>query len=132
MQDQEELFEKIYSAYEEDNLIFFIGAGVSKTVRGSSAKLWNDLTYEKKRLLGTSESDPLVLAQLLYLKSPEEYVRITKSAIDNRKISEVHRLIAKLHPKTIITINWDCLLEKALEFSFSKKYEHILYITGDN
>ena len=49
-----------------------------------------------KRLLGTSESDPLVLAQLLYLKSPEEYVRMTKGAIDNRKISEVHRLIAKL------------------------------------
>lgn len=126
------MFRKICNAYEEDNLIFFIGAGVSKTVRGSSAKLWNDLTYEKKRLLGTSESDPLVLAQLLYLKSPEEYVRITKSAIDNRKISEVHRLIAKLHPKNIITTNWDCLLEKALEFSFSKKYEHILYITGDN
>lgn len=118
MQDQEELFEKIYSAYEEDNLTFFIGAGVSKTVRGTRARLWNDLADDMNKILGTNISDPLVLAQMLYLKEPEKYKMITKSAIDNQEISDVHRLIAKLRPKTIITTNWDCLLEKALEYSF--------------
>lgn len=119
--EQDILIERIIKAYNEDNLTFFIGAGISKTVKNSKAKFWKDLVKEMHDILGEEgkdENDPLVLAQFVYMQNQDEYKRIIEEAIDNRKISEVHELIAKLQPKTIITTNWDCLIEKALEYSF--------------
>lgn len=118
MTEQDILFKRIIKAYEEDNLTLFVGAGVSKTVKDNKAKLWKDLVKEMQEILGEQENDPLILAQILYKCFPEKYESLIKSAIDNRNISEVHKCIAELKPRIIITTNWDCLLENALETSF--------------
>lgn len=118
MTEQDILFKRIIKAYEEDNLTLFVGAGVSKTVKDNKAKLWKDLVKEMQEILGEQENDPLILAQILYKCFPEKYESLIKSSIDNRNISEVHKCIAELQPKIIITTNWDCLLENALETSF--------------
>ena len=70
-------------------------------------------------ILKSCETDPLCLAQMLFEQYPEKYNDITRNSIDcTERISDVHKLIAKLKPHTIITTNWDCLLEKALELSW--------------
>ena len=119
LSEQESLFQRLQRANEEENLTLFVGAGVSKTVLGSKTKLWQDLVKEMQGILKSHETDPLFLAQMLFEQYPEKYHDITRNSIDSTgRISDVHKLIAKLKPRTIITTNWDCLLEKALELSW--------------
>ena len=119
LSEQESLFQRLQRANEEENLTLFVGAGVSKTVLGSKTKLWQDLVKEMQGILKSHETDPLCLAQMLFEQYPEKYHDITRNSIDSTgRISDVHKLIAKLKPRTIITTNWDCLLEKALELSW--------------
>lgn len=117
--EQKCLLQRLQQANAEDNLTLFVGAGVSKTVPGSKAKLWSDLVKEMQDTLKTQETDPLYLAQMLSEQYPEKYNDITRNSIDSTgRISDIHKLIARLKPRTIITTNWDCLLEKALELSW--------------
>ena len=117
--EQKCLLQRLRQANEEESLTLFVGAGVSKTVPGSKAKLWSDLVKEMQDILKSCETDPLCLAQMLFEQYPEKYNDITRNSIDcTERISDVHKLIAKLKPHTIITTNWDCLLEKALELSW--------------
>lgn len=114
---QDKILQGLKQAYEEDTLTLFVGAGVSKTVFGTNAKLWPDLVKKMQVLLKSDETDPLRLAQMLSKKDYKKYMELAKKAIDSQgNISSVHQLIAKLKPRIVITTNWDCLLEKVLIF----------------
>ena len=114
--DQENLLKRLIKAHNEENLTLFIGAGISKCVVGSKAMLWAAATKEMQiKLNNKDENDPLRLAQLFYQQFPEEYNEFVHSMIDSTaQPSAVHMMIAQLHPKIIITTNWDCLIEKAI------------------
>ena len=71
--EQKCLLQRLQQANAEDNLTLFVGAGVSKTVPGSKAKLWSDLVKEMQDTLKTQETDPLYLAQMLSEQYPEKY-----------------------------------------------------------
>lgn len=119
------LLERLIKAHHEDNLTLFIGAGISKTVINSKSKLWKDATKEMQLKLNVSETDPLYLAQLLFRQYPDEYYSLARSMIDpSERLSDVHRRIGQMHPRMIITTNWDCLIEKAVRESF-KMYDVI-------
>ena len=112
---QENLLKRLIKAYNEDNLTLFIGAGISKCVVDSKAMLWSEAVLRMQEILKIKESDPLRLAQLFYQQYPEQYVEFAHSMIDTTAHpSAVHMMIAQLHPKVIITTNWDNLIEQSV------------------
>lgn len=113
--NQENLLKRLIQAHNEENLTLFIGAGISKCIVGSTAMIWDEAVAKMQEILNLKENDPLRLAQLFYQQLPEKYNEFVHSMIDSSvSPSAVHTMIAQLHPKIIITTNWDCLIEQAV------------------
>lgn len=110
----------IKQANENDRLSIFVGSGISKSSDSDyiSLPLWSDLITELKSGLSiTEELDYLKLAQLYYLEFGEQTYNQTLSKYFPEDItpSSLHRTILKLSPRVIITTNWDCIIENAIE-----------------
>ena len=110
----------IKQAIEEDRLAIFVGAGVSKSsdTDYTSLPLWGDLISElKSDLVITEELDYLKLAQLYYLEFGEQkYNQVLKKYFpEDIAPSSLHSTILKINPRVIITTNWDCIIENAIE-----------------
>jgi len=110
----------IRQANENDRLAIFVGAGVSKSSDTDYISLpsWSDLITELKSDLAiTEEIDYLKLAQLHYLEFGEQTYNQTLKKYFPEDItpSSLHRAILKLSPRVIITTNWDCIIENAIE-----------------
>lgn len=110
----------IKQANEEDRLAIFIGAGISKSSDTDYISLpsWSDLiTKLKSDLAITEELDYLKLAQLYYLEFGEQtYIQTLKKYFpEDINPSSLHRTILKVSPRVIITTNWDCIIENAIE-----------------
>lgn len=110
----------IKQANEEDRLAIFVGAGVSKSSDTDYIRLpsWGDLITELKSDLAIAEElDYLKLAQLHYLEFGEQtYNKTLKKYFPEDIIpSSLHSTILKVNPRVIITTNWDCIIENAIE-----------------
>lgn len=110
----------IKQANENDRLAIFVGAGASKSSDTDYIKLplWSNLISELKSGLGISEElDYLKLAQLYYLEFGEQVYNQTLKKYFPEDIapSSLHRTLLKLNPRIIITTNWDCIIENAIE-----------------
>lgn len=110
----------IIKANNDNSLVIFVGAGISKLSETASLKLpvWSDLIEELKRELGDNgESDYLKIAQLYYLEFGEySYYKLIKSYFPEYiKPSEAHKLIFEINPHVVVTTNWDNILERAVE-----------------
>lgn len=110
----------IKQANENDRLAIFVGAGVSKSSDTDyiSIPLWSDLINEfKSDLAITEDLDYLKLAQLYYLEFGEQTYNQTLKKYFPEDItpSSLHRTILKVSPRVIITTNWDCIIENAIE-----------------
>ncbi|MGM0564519.1 MAG: SIR2 family protein [Pseudomonadota bacterium] len=120
MQSHNVYIKKIKQANEDDRLAIFVGAGVSKSSDTDylSLPLWSDLINELKSDLDiTEELDYLKLAQLYYLEFGEQTYNQTLKKYFPEDItpSSLHRTILKVSPRTIITTNWDCIIENVIE-----------------
>lgn len=109
----------ILRSKDEESLAIFVGAGVSKSAETKTIKMpsWGDLIDSLISDLNIkSESDYLKIAQLYYLTFGEHlyYKKIKDFFPDNIPHSKIHDLIFKLSPHTVITTNWDTLLEAAI------------------
>lgn len=110
----------IKQANEDDRLAIFVGAGISKSSDTDYINLpsWSDLITELKSDLSiTEELDYLKLAQLYYLEFGEQAYNQTlkKYFPEDIKPSSLHRTILKVSPHIIITTNWDCIIENAID-----------------
>ncbi|KAA8596893.1 hypothetical protein F0Z19_4472 [Vibrio cyclitrophicus] len=110
----------IKQANEDDRLAIFVGAGVSKSSDTDYIRLpsWSDLITELKSDLAiTEELDYLKLAQLYYLEFGEQTYNQTlkKYFPEDINPSSLHSAILKVSPRVIITTNWDCIIENAIE-----------------
>ncbi|WP_294285480.1 SIR2 family protein, partial [uncultured Chryseobacterium sp.] len=106
----------IKEAINNDRLVVFAGAGVSKD---SGIPLWGELINEVKKYLNedTKETDALKIAQMLYNeKGEKEYNEILKKLIYKgfRRYNELHEIIFKLRPQHIITTNYDPCFEEVI------------------
>ncbi|EDI5166933.1 hypothetical protein CEL32_22345, partial [Salmonella enterica subsp. enterica serovar Poona] len=106
-------------AKDEESLAIFIGAGVSKSSETKTIKMpsWGDLIDSLISDLNIEgETDYLKIAQLYYLTFGEHlyYKKIKDFFPDNIPHSKIHDLIFKLNPHSVITTNWDTLLEAAI------------------
>ncbi|TMU54589.1 SIR2 family protein [Flagellimonas algicola] len=124
----------IKEAINNDRLVVFAGAGVSKD---SGIPLWNELQEGIRERLNeeTSEVDPLKIAQLLYNeKGEKEYNDILKKLLFEKQDSpnQLHEILFELNPQHIITTNYDHHFESiindhGLPFSIVSKDEDLPY-----
>ena len=142
----------IKKARDEDKLIIFVGAGISKN---SNLPDWEQLIKVFVDKLNYPISEGNKLSSDEYLKIPqyyyniygnEEYKKVIKEELDvERQPNDIHELIFKLNPKHIITTNYDRLLEytvveqrmlfdvitKDKDLLDSKKSKYIIKMHGD-
>ena len=111
----------IRNAMLNNKLLVFVGAGISLD---SGVPGWTDaIKIISKRLYGNDikdikeGNDTLKIPQYYYnSRGQKEYVELMREIFkfnEDLKITSVHRLIVKLDTHTIITTNYDDLLEKA-------------------
>lgn len=97
-------------------LVVFVGAGVSIE---SGMPSWRDSIQSIVEKLGVSnnEVDYLKVPQFYYKsRGKKEYVELMREIFkydENLEISDTHRNIIKLNAHTVITTNYDNLIEKA-------------------
>lgn len=107
----------IKNAINNDKLVVFAGAGVSKD---SGIPLWSELIEEIRGFLNEDiiEDDPLKIAQILYNeKGEKEYNDIIKKFLYRNKgtYNPLHEIIFELNPQHIITTNYDNCFENIIE-----------------
>lgn len=109
----------IINARNNDNLVIFVGAGVSKFSETNSLNFpfWGDIINVLKKDLDTEEGDYLKVAQLYYLQFGEYslYEKLKSLIPLHASSSEIHEKIFELNPKYVITTNWDNILENTIE-----------------
>ena len=119
MQFNQSHINTIINARNNDNLVVFVGAGVSKFSETSSLNFpfWSDIINILKKDLDTKESDYLKVAQLYYLQFGEYslYDKLKSLIPLHATSSNIHDKIFDLNPKYVITTNWDNILEKTIE-----------------
>lgn len=111
---------RIYEASKNNDLVVFVGAGVSAN---SDVPTWRDLIKEFKKSLPNSvkdEQDYLKVAQL-YKEAipPGDYLNSIQVILKEGKThpNPIHDAILRLNPCHIITTNYDNLIETAVENS---------------
>lgn len=108
----------IRKAMLEKKLVVFVGAGTSID---SGMPSWHDAVVSIANKLGISSEniDYMKIPQFYYnARGNKEYVELMRDIFKYRadlSIGEVHKNIVKLNSHTIITTNYDCLIEKAAE-----------------
>lgn len=118
----EKELKRIIEASQNNALSFFVGAGVSAL---SGAKNWkelinsicNELGMEKKEEYSSDEY--LRIPQIYYYSlgnNHSEYIDFIKRELDISKLipNQIHYEMLKLNPASIITTNYDTLLEDAV------------------
>lgn len=114
-------FKQINNAIKNDSLTFFVGAGISKL---SNAPSWKELIDSICIQMGMDVKDEyssdefLRIPQIYYNyinKDDASYYSFLEEKISSHtlKTNEVHKLIYSFKPSSIITTNYDNLLEKA-------------------
>ncbi|MBL4934115.1 SIR2 family protein [Clostridium paridis] len=142
----------IKNAKDQDKLIIFVGAGISKN---SNLPDWEQLIRVFVNKLNYPINGEEKLSSDEYLKIPqyyynifgnEEYKKVIKGELDAEgQPNDIHELIFKLNPKHIITTNYDRLLEDTIieqrmlfdviskdkDLLDSKKSNYIIKMHGD-
>ena len=128
MREYQDEFKRILEASHNNTLTFFVGAGVSRV---SEAPSWNELVKRISEKISWvqdndkfSYDDLLRIPQIFYSKlckidkdkGEKEYYKFLDEHINKNGTlipNEVHDRIFRLNPSTILTTNFDDLLEKA-------------------
>ena len=114
-------FQRIINASAENSLTVFVGAGVSAL---SNAPRWSDMIDKMCDVLGQdrklhySSDDFLQIPQIYFNeinRNKKQYYSFLNATLNTSalEINEIHKMIIKLKPASIITTNFDELLEDA-------------------
>ena len=119
--------QKLHQDKENNNLVIFIGAGISANYSNVKFPDWSELIDALS--IGGNSSDPLQIAQI-YQDNYSKYGLFKKVKEifpkDYSPKDEPYQSILKLNPAHILTTNYENLIEKAVEESgYSQKY-HIV------
>lgn len=112
----DEDFRFLHKSMIENNLVVFVGAGVSM---GSGYPSWTDLVKDIGERLGVdiaNYSDNTIVPQLYYnARGKKDYNETVHELFHkpNTKPNAIHEQIVALNPKCVITTNYDTLLEQA-------------------
>lgn len=117
----EDSFRRILDSAKKNSLTFFVGAGVSTI---SKAPTWSDLINaichemnigEKERY---SSDEYLKFPQMYYCSTGKNYTKyfsFVESCLNGKELRPniIHKMLFELNPQSIITTNFDELLEDA-------------------
>lgn len=125
----ESIYQQIKQASESNQLIVFIGAGMSNnfgflTWNSLVRKMYRELTGKDAAKGKAFTSDELLrIPQALKYQSPNSYEKILKEAFGTDRVKESDNPILdevmKLKPKHIITTNYDVLIERYIADRYS-------------
>lgn len=111
--------DKIVTELQNENLAIFMGAGLSAPAGFSN---WMDLVkpFADELDLDISKEKDLVSLMQYYVNEQEGNKHMISQAIlnefaENKKITENHKILARLPIQTYWTTNYDSLMEQALE-----------------
>lgn len=113
-------FRFINNSMLNNELVVFVGAGVSM---GSGLLSWNTLVKKIGDHLDISDdsfSDNTIIPQLYYnSRGKKDYNELIHDLLlkPNVKPNDIHRCLAKINPRYIITTNYDDLIEQAFSES---------------
>ena len=124
---------RIYEASVSNDLVVFVGAGVSAN---SGVSDWQQLTEHFKNALPDSiqsEQDYLKVAELYKNRVPDnEYLNNVRDFLEceGKHFNSIHKAILRLNPAHIITTNFDNFLEEAcaelrMPFSVIRSDKHV-------
>ena len=110
----------LINEFKSENVILFIGSGLSNN---AGLPTWSQLLeLLRQQLVDLDEEgdkfytdlDPNQKAQFLYDKSNKTAIIDEINEIFERSMEDsvIHKILVTLPVKTIITTNWDCLIEK--------------------
>ncbi len=136
MNIRSQAIKNLVQAMNDDELIIFVGAGVSAN---SGLPSWPKLIDELRKELSLEDdvNDYLKVAQIYYNKwGRQKYIQKINSIFNNFSDAvpnDIHKEILKIQPAHIITTNYDNLLEDILyksvrTYDVVKKNEDIPYI----
>ncbi|HCJ07858.1 MAG: SIR2 family protein [Lachnospiraceae bacterium] len=118
----EHMIENMKMALKRDKLVIFVGAGVSKN---SGIPTWGQMVRQFAERMGypvdrLSTTEYIRIPQYFYgmdqSKDHEEYYRILQEVIAlDVKPNPLNQLIAQIHPKHIVTTNYDKLMDEVAE-----------------
>lgn len=123
----------LLNEFKNENVILFVGSGLSYSAGLPS---WDGLLNMLKEYFMISEENVFTsmteLMQAQYL-----YDRVGKSSIvkyieeifnkQKKSYSESHDILVHLPVKTIITTNWDCLIEEYYKKNYNIELKKIIY-----
>lgn len=113
--------DKIKDSIMNDSLVVFVGAGISAE---SGLPKWSELIESMKDDLSVKENDYLKVAQFYFdTFGKQEYLKKINTIFNKNKAiktNEIHERIKEIHPKHVITTNYDTLLEDSLNAGISK------------
>jgi hypothetical protein len=100
----------------DDNLVIFIGAGISKLTNENYPRWGEIIEILKNSLNNTTENDPLKVAQLYELEYTKYQTKKILLDIFPKvdRPGPIHKLLFSIDPHYIITTNWDTLLENEI------------------
>jgi len=111
--------QEISKAAKNNNLIFFIGAGISRI---SNYPQWGELVdkyymnlYGEQKGNSYSSDEYLRIPQIFYdVEGPQAYEKILEDVFSvDRDTNSIHKKILAMNPVHILTTNYDNLIEKA-------------------
>ena len=118
----EHMVENMKKALKRDKLVIFVGAGVSKN---SGIPTWGQMVRQFAERMGyavdrLSTTEYIRIPQYFYgmdqSQDHEEYYRILQEVIAlDVKPNPLNELIAQIHPKHIVTTNYDKLMDQVAE-----------------
>ena len=118
----EHMIENMKKALKRDKLVIFVGAGVSKN---SGIPTWGQMVRQFAERMGyavdrLSTTEYIRIPQYFYgmdqSQDHEEYYRILQEVIAlDVKPNPLNELIAQIHPKHIVTTNYDKLMDQVAE-----------------
>ena len=127
------ILEELFEENQNNNLVIFIGSGISKYYSDPPKKFpdWETIIDKLKKGLNidfSKNEDYLRIAQIF----EDKYNRNELISVLNRlfpkdvESGELHKLLFEIGPAHIITTNYDNLIEKALEKSYKKSQYQVL------
>ncbi|MGR6342640.1 SIR2 family protein [Priestia megaterium] len=111
--------QEITKAAKNNNLIFFIGAGISRI---SNYPQWGELVdkyyinlYGEQKEDSYSSDEYLRIPQIFHdVEGPEAYDKLLEDVFSvDRDTNSIHKKILAMNPVHILTTNYDNLIEKA-------------------
>ncbi|HEX6749382.1 MAG TPA: SIR2 family protein [Longimicrobium sp.] len=108
--------QEIARALVQGEAAFFVGAGLSAS---AGAPLWSDVVSELRKRLNphTDETTPQLVAQFFRNQHGDHELFLLLRRLLNKGFepTDVHRLLASLPHRVIVTTNYDDLLERSLK-----------------